>query len=251
MLSSNLSLNICTLIVLLTPILAYSLRSFFPQNMDKFNAIAGGLGIVSVIVAMMPGMVSTIPLILTEDRWTYLTTFPRVSYVLFLTILSGFFLMYTLEKFAQDKIKRGSDPSNILYYTHLFCLGMFLFVAVSALPGIAKESMASLYFFSSVMCFEIFLEENGLIRHYKERFHNGTRALIVGFGILGYVFGVHLTQHMPHLFYAGIQGIIVGVFLLSIVKTEFSLLEESSHFPTFLLSAFLKIVLIFLIYFIF
>jgi hypothetical protein len=219
--------------------------------MNKFNSIAGGLGIVSIMVAMMPGIVSTIPLILAEDHWTYLTNFPRVSYVLFLTILLGFFIMYTLEKFAHDKIKRGEDPSNILYFVHLSCLGMFLFVAVSVLPAIAKSSIASLYFFSSVICFEIFLEENGLIRHYKERFHNGTRAIIVGFGILGYVFGVHLTQHMPHLFYAGIQGIIVGVFLLSIVKTEFALLEQSSHFPTFLLSALFNIILFFLIFFVF
>ncbi|MBM3468017.1 MAG: hypothetical protein FJX71_01130 [Alphaproteobacteria bacterium] len=251
MLTSNLPLNLSTFLVVLTPILTYSLRSFFPQNMDKFNSMAGGLGIVAIIVAMMPGIVSTIPLILTEDHWTYLTTYPRVSYVVFLTILFGFFIMYTLEKFAHDKTKRGEDPSNLLYYTHLSCLGMFLFVAVSVLPPIAKGSTASLYLFSLVICFEIFLEENGLIRHYKERFHNGTRALIVGFGLLGYFFGVHMAENMPHLFYAGIQGIIAGAFLLCIVKTEFALLEQSSHFPTFLLSALFKIILLFLIFFVF
>jgi hypothetical protein len=128
--------------------------------MDKFNSVAGGLGIVSILVAMMPGIVSTIPLILAEDHWTYLTTFPRVSYVIFLTILFGFFLMYALEKLAHDKTKSGGDPSNILYYVHLSCLGMFLFVAVSVLPAIAKGSLASLYFFSSILCFEIFMEEN-------------------------------------------------------------------------------------------
>jgi len=250
MLTSNLSLDICILSILLTPILTYSLRNLFPQNMDKFNSVAGGLGIVAIILAMMPGIVSTIPLILTEDHWPYLTTYPRVSYVIFLMILSGFFIMYILEKLAHDKIKKGGDPSNMLYYVHLSCLGMFLFVAVSVLPALAKASLTSLYFFSAILCFEILLEENGLIRHYKDRFHNGTRAMMVGCGILGYVFGVHLAPHMSHLFYASIQGVIVGAFLLSIVKTEFALLE-SSHFPTFLLSALFKIILIFLIFFVF
>lgn len=249
--SSNISLNLCMLIVILMPILTYSLRNFFPQNMHKFNAIAGGLGVVSIIVAMIPGIVATIPLILTEDHWTYLNNYERIAYVVFLAVLAGFFIMYTLTKLAYDKTKKGEDPSNLLYFIHLLCLCTVLFVSVSVLPAIAQSSVLSLYLFTSVICFEILLEENGLIRLYKQRFHNGTRALIVGFGCLGYIFGVHLAQHIPHLIYASIEGIIVGILLLSIVKTEFDLLEQNSHFPTFLLSALFKIILLFLIFFVF
>lgn len=251
MVSTNFSLHLCILVVLLMPILTYSLRNFFPQNMDKFNSIAGGLGIVSIIVAMIPGIVAAVPLILAHDHWTYLTNYPRVSYVLFLMVLFGFFIMYTLAKLAYDKTKKGEDPSNLLYFIHLFCLCIVLFIAVSVLPALAKASVLSLYLFSSVICFEIILEENGLIRHYKDRFHNGIRAIVVGFGILGYVFGFHLAPHMPHLIYASIEAIITGVLLLAIVKTEFDLLEQNSHFPTFLISALLKVILLFLIFFVF
>jgi hypothetical protein len=218
--------------------------------MDKFNSVAGGLGIVSIFVAMIPGIVSTIPFILSEDQWTYLSSHHRIAYVLFLTVLSGFLIMYALTKLAYDEARKGLDPSNLIYYIHLFFICIVLFIAVSALPAIAKGSMISLYLFTSVLCFEIFLEENGLIRHYKERFHHGTRALIVGCGIFGYIFGNYLTPHIPHLIYAGIQGLIVGFLLLAILKTEFDALENRSHFPTFLLSALFKIVLIFLILFI-
>ena len=251
MLSSNGSLNLCMLIVLLMPIFTYSLRNFFPQNMDKFNSIAGGLGIVSIIVAMIPGIVTAIPLILAHDHWTYLSNYPRVAYVLFLAVLLGFFIMYTLAKLAYDKTKKGEDPSNLLYFIHLFCLCIVLFVSVSVLPTLAKASVLSLYLFTSVICFEILLEENGLIQHYKERFHNGIRAIVVGFGVLGYVYGVHLAPHMPHLIYASVEAVIVGVLLLAIVKTEFDLLEQNSHFPTFLLSALFKVILLFLIFFVF
>lgn len=250
MLTSNLSLNICTLLVILTPILTYALRNFFPQNMDKFNSVAGGLGIVSIFVAMIPGIVATIPFILSEDHWTYLSTHHRTAYVLFLTVLSGFLIMYSLTKLAYDEARKGLDPSNLIYYIHLFFLSIVLFIAVSALPAIAKSSEISLYLFTSVLCFEIFLEENGLIRDYKERFHNGTRAMIVGCGIFGYIFGNYLTPHIPHLIYAGIQGLIIGFLLLAILKTEFDILEKRSHFPTFLLSALFKIALLFLIFFI-
>lgn len=250
MAASNLSLNLCALMVILTPILTYSLRNFFPQNMDKFNSVAGGLGIVSIFVAMLPGVVSLIPLILAEDRWTYLSSYPRVAYVIFLTVLMGFLIMYALTKLAYDETKKGLDPSNLIYFIHVFILCIVLFAAVCALPAIGRSNVLSLYLFTSVLCFEIFLEENGLIRHYKERFHNGTRVIIVGCGILGYIFGNYLAPHMPHLVYAGIQGMIIGILLLVILKTEFDLLEQRSHFPTFLISALCKIILLFLIFFV-
>jgi len=250
MVASSISLNLCALMVILTPVLTYSLRNFFPQNMDKFNSVAGGLGIVTIFVAMIPGIVSTIPLILAQDHWTYLSNYPRVAYVLFLMVLIGFLAMYTLTKLVYDETKKGVDPSNLIYFIHLSVLCIVVFIAVCVLPAIGRSSMISLYLFTAVLCFEILLEENGLIRHYKERFHNGTRAIIVGCGILGYIFGNYLVQHIPHLFYAGIQGIIIGILLLVILKTEFDLLEQRSHFPTFLLSALFKITLLFLIFFV-
>jgi hypothetical protein len=249
MILTNLPLSLSTLIVLLIPVLTYSLRSFFPQNMDKFNSVAGGLGIVSIIVAMIPGIVSTIPEILEKDQWKYLSTYPQVSYVLLLSVLFGFITMYTFAKLAYQKTAKGENPSNLLYFVNLLCLCVVLFSAVSALPAIARGGMVSLYLFTSILCFEIFLEENGLIRHYKERFHNGTRAIIVGSGVLGYVYGAYFIKYMPYLISSSIEGLITGFLLLAIVKTEFDLLEQRSHFPTFLLSALFKIILLYFIFF--
>jgi hypothetical protein len=245
----NLPLNLCTLAVLLTPVLAYCLRNFFPKNLDKFNSVAGGLGIVSIIVAMMPGIVSTVPVVLEKDHWKHFVTYPQVSYVLFLSVLLGFIIMYTLAKLAYQKTVNGKDPSNFLYGVHLFCLCIVLFSAVSALPSIAKSDVVSFYLFTAVLCFEIFLEENGLIRHYKERFHNGTRALIAGSGALGYLYGTYFIKYMPYLISSSIEGLIIGFLLLAIVKTEFDLLEQRSHFPTFLLSALFKVILLYFIFF--
>lgn len=249
MLLTSLPLSLCTLAVLLTPVLAYCLRSFFPQNLDKFNSAAGGLGIVSIIVAMIPGIVSTIPAVLKIDHWTHITTYPQASYTLFLSVLVGFIMMYTLAKLAYQKTAKGEDPSNFLYGVHLLCLCVVLFSAVSALPAIAKSDVVSFYLFTAVLCFEIFLEENGLIRHYKQRFHNGTRALIAGSGILGYVYGTYFIEHMPYLISSSIEGLIIGFLLLAIVKTEFDLLEQRSHFPTFLLSALFKAILLYFVFF--
>ena len=246
---SNLSLSLCTLAVLLTPVLAYCLRSFFPQNLDKFNSIAGGLGIVSIIVAMIPSIVSTIPAVLEKDHWGHFTTYPQVSYTLFLSVLLGFIIMYTLAKLAYQKTAKGEDPSNLLYGMHLLCLCVVLFSAVSALPAIAKSGVVSFYLFTCVLCFEIFLEENELIRHYKQRFHNGTRAIIIGSGVLGYIYGTYFVKHMPYLISSSIEGLIIGFLLLAIVKTEFDLLEQRSHFPTFLLSALFKVILLYFIFF--
>ena len=246
---TSLPLNLCTFFVLLVPVLTYYLRNFFPQNMDKFNSVAGGLGIVSIIVAMIPGIVSTIPEVLAKDHWKHLVTYPQVSYALFLSVLAGFITMYTLAKLAYQKTAKGEDPSNLLYFVHLLCLCVVLFSAVSALPAIARGGAVSLYLFTSVLCFEIFLEENGLIRHYKERFHNGTRAIIVGSGILGYIYGIYFIKYMPYLISSSIEGLIIGFLLLAIVKTEFDLLEQRSHFPTFLLSVLFKVALLYFIFF--
>src|SRR5579871_5061055 len=118
MLFIDYALTVCILTILITPVISYHLRHFYPRHLSKFNAIAGGLGIVTVIAAMIPGIVERIPDILTEEKWPYLTTYARVAYVLLLSILIGFFIMYFLEKMAYEKTKRGQDPSNITFFTH-------------------------------------------------------------------------------------------------------------------------------------
>lgn len=251
MLIPDYALKLCVILILITPVIAYSLRRFYPRHMGKFNSIAGGFGIVTIIAAMIPGIVERIPDIIKASDWPYLTTYPRVAYVLLVSILVGFFIMYILEKLAYEKVKRGLDPSNITFISHLMCLCLVLFASTAAIPAIAENGFIALYLFTLLLCFEIFLEENALIRHYKKRFNHWIRALLIGFGVLGYGSGSIYEPHLSTLTYSCLEGIIIGILLVAIIKTEFDLLEERSHFPTFIISAVFKILFLFLLFFIF
>ena len=235
--------SVCTLIVFLSPLIIFHTRRIGKSYISIVNSIVGGLSLGGILSDMLPDlMVSTVGLCGVESRGIILDE-RLLFFFVFFWILVGFCITYSLEKLAYQASSLKKDPHPILFHLELGSLCLVMIGTLSTFPALAYEGTKSIVLVTLVMICELFLEENAMIRHFRTRFNTKGRIIVMLCILIGCGFGLIGVGRIPGIFALSFQSAIIGALLLSVVKTEFDLLEGKSHFPTFLISVSIKVMI--------
>jgi hypothetical protein len=96
------------------------------------------------------------------------------------------------------------------------------------------------------MAFHFLLDDHAISHHFPARFSNRGRYIVMGGTLLGVIIVTFVMRHNITVASVFCNAFLLGAMILVTNKTEFSLLEGRSHFPTFVSSLFIKAVVVFI-----
>ncbi len=236
----------CALFLLLIHWAVPRIRKLDLFDAGILNSIAGGLALGYVFLHALPSLILNIAALKEQTHGRFLSDEKNLLFVIFMFALAGFFVLYVLEKIAHDKSKKGEEGGVVIYYSHVGTLTYLSFSVALIIPIMAHESLASLLLFTFIMGFHFILEDHAMSHHFPSRFNHVGRYIIMGGVGLGWLIGTFLLPHHYTLTTTLMNSFLAGVLILSTTKTEFALLEERSHFPTFIASLAVKTAIIFI-----
>ena len=235
----------CALIVLIIHYFVPKVRTFDIIDMSILNSVAGGIGISAILVQRIPALIEGLPNMSQTFEVSIWCNLKRLLSHLCLSLMDGFCLMYTIEKISIDIKKKGENPSKLIYSSHLFILVCLFFALSSALPPLFFVSPYSMLIVLSLIIAEIIMEDHALVKHFGDMYNKTGRLIITASILGGWMFGViFLGDRTPHISISIMDFFITGVLILAVIKTEFDLLQQKSHYPTFLISIFIQIIMI-------
>lgn len=208
------------------------------------NSIAGGLGLGALLIHLLPDLMAQVAHLSTHSTIPFFHKPQHLFFGLFTTMLISFCLTYGIEKVAHDRKKRGEDPEVLVYALHLIVLCTTLFVMTSTFQALLKTSIFSLALIAILLLSEIIMEDHAFQKHFGEMYDFRGRFLVTLSILAGWACGTYLLDDQITLQMAFTTAFAIGILLLTVVKTEFDLLEQKSHFPTFLWSVFAKLCIV-------
>lgn len=234
---------VCVTILLIVHLVISKIKRLDCIDISMLNSIAGGIGLGTVFAHLLPDIMVDATKFTTGATHHLTGGFKTLLLLLFLAMLCGFCAMYTLEKLAHDQRSKGQSPANYIYYIHLGVMVCLFFSMVSEFPELSMVSSYSLYIMTTVLVTELVMEDHALIKHFGVRYNLLGRGLVVIAILLGWAYGAFSGPEAT-ITKTFVKAFIIGIILLSVVKTEFDLLEQKSHFPTFLFSISTKVIIV-------
>jgi hypothetical protein len=211
------------------------------------NSIGSGLALGFVFLHMIPDFINNIPELKQQAYSNFLQEDKNLLFVIFLFVIGGFCLWYWLEKLAHDRTKKGEEAGFFIYSSHIGMMTFTSFSVTCLMYSMGNESLFGLILFTMVMSFHFILEDHSLSHHFPNRFKYTGRYIIM-LGVLGgWLFSLYDNQQAQTIVTTFMNAFLAGTLILAMAKTEFSLLEEKSHFPTFLASLITKALIVFII----
>jgi hypothetical protein len=236
----------CSLIIMAIHFFAPKIRKVDEINTGILNSIGGGIALGYVFLHAFPSLILDISKIqgLTTSR--FLQEPKNMLFIIFLFALAGFFVAYVLEKLAYDRSQNGKEANRFIYYSHIMVLAFLSFSVAMIMPIVAQESFTSLGIFTVVMAFHFLLDDHAISHHFPTRFNNMGRYIVMGGTVLGILVITFVLQQTMTIMSVFCNAFLLGAMVLVTNKTEFSLIQERSHFPTFVSSLFIKAVIVFI-----
>jgi hypothetical protein len=237
---------LCSFIIMAIHFFAPKIRKIEEINTGILNSIGGGLTLGYVFLHALPSLILDISNVQGMAHSRFLQEPKNMLFVIFLFALGGFFVAYVLEKLAHESTRKGQEANRFIYYSHIMVLAFLSFSVAIIMPIIAQESLMSLGIFTVVMAFHFLLDDHAISHHFPARFSNRGRYIVMGGTLLGVIIVTFVMRHNITVASVFCNAFLLGAMILVTNKTEFSLLEGRSHFPTFVSSLFIKAVVVFI-----
>ncbi len=236
----------CSLLLLLIHWIVPKLRKMDYFNDAILNSIGGGLALGYVFLHAIPSFIHNIPFLKSQATSQFLHNEKNLLFIVFMFVLAGFCVLYALEKLAHDYTRQGKESNAVLYLSNIGVMTYLSFSITAIMPAIGHENIYSLLLFTFIMGFHFVLEDHALTHHFPTRFTHWGRYTIM-LGVLGgWIYGACSQETFPTFTTVFMNAFLAGGLIISTTKTEFTLLEGKSHFPTFLASLITKTVVVFI-----
>lgn len=222
------------------------LRRMNSFNDAILNSIGGGIALGYVFLHAIPGFIGNLSSIKQQMTTNFMQEEKNLLFIVFLCVVAGFCTWYALEKLAHDRSKKGEEAGAIIYRSHVCMMAYASFLTTFIMPVMARESLYGMILFTVVMVFHFILEDYSVSHHFPNRFKYSGRCLIMLGALGGWLLGMSINEHTHTLMTTFMGAFLAGGLILAMAKTEFSLLEGKSHFPTFLASLILKSLIVFI-----
>ncbi len=210
------------------------------------NSIAGGLILGYVFLHILPSLIFNIGDLKEQASSHFLSDEKNLLFVIFMFVLAGFTILYTLEKIAYDHVRQNKEAGTVVYAAHIGILMYLSFSIALIMPIISQNSFSSLILFTTIMACHFILEDHSMIYNFPTRFTNIGRYIVMGGIVLGWLIGNFFTPYHYTFITTFMNAFLAGALILTTTKTEFALLEGRSHFPTFIASLSVKAAVVFI-----
>ena len=217
------------------------------SNDAILNSITGGVVLGYILLHLLPSLMLNLDELRDETHSNFLGNEKNFIFLVFMFVLLGFLASYILEKLAHDRTKNGLESNQITYVAHVGALTYLNFTIALIIPAIANESLSALAVFTFIMGLHFILQDHSMNHHFSKFFDELGRYIIMVGIVIGWLFGIFLLPHMHTMLETLMSAFLAGALILSIVKTEFSLFERHSHFPTFIASLSLEAAIAFIV----
>ncbi|MBY0280699.1 MAG: hypothetical protein K2W94_00890 [Alphaproteobacteria bacterium] len=212
------------------------LRKLKIFDQSILNSITGGVALGYILLHVLPSLMLNLDDLRDSTYSNFLGNEKNFIFLVFVFVLLGFLTLYALEKLAHDKTRKGQEASQIIYITHVGTLTYLNLTIALMMPAMANESLSALMAFTFIMGLHFILQDHSMSHHFPRRFDELGRYIIMVGIVLGWLIGVFLLPHTHTVSATLMYAFLAGALILGTVKTEFSLFEEHSHFPTFIAS---------------
>ena len=211
------------------------------------NSITGGVALGYILLHLLPSLMLDLDQLREETYSNFLGNEKNFTFLIFMFVLLGFLTLYILEKLAHDKTKNGLESNQIVYIAHVGTLTYLNFIIALMMPAVANESLSAMIVFTFIMGLHFVLQDHSMRHHFPKLFDELGRYIIMVGIVIGWLVGVFLLPHTYSVPATLMNAFLAGALILGTVKTEFSLFEGHSHFPTFIASLSLEAAVSFII----
>ena len=211
------------------------------------NSITGGLALGYILLHLLPSLMLNLDTLRDETYSNFLGNEKNFTFLIFMFVLLGFLTLYILEKLAHDKTRNGQESNQIVYIAHLGTLTYLNFAIALMMPAMANESLSGLLVFTFIMSLHFVLHDHSMSHHFPKLFDELGRYIIMVGIVIGWLVGVFLLPPTHTVSATLMNAFLAGALILGTVKTEFSLFEGHSHFPTFIASLSAEVAISFII----
>ncbi len=218
------------------------------RNIDIsiLNSICGGIALGFVLLHILPEVIVDVQKIKHVFHLNILNNHHILIFFTFFLVLIGFLILYSLEKVAHDSTKEGNESSGLVYALHIGVLYYLTFSVGFNLAFYAHEGLYVLALFTIAIACHFMLDEHAIAHHFPTRFDNSSRIHLSVAAVIGWGMGYFCLLNNIHYIDIFMNAFLAGALILSTVKTEFSLFEGRSHYPTFLISLLIEGIMVIL-----
>ncbi len=218
------------------------------RNVDisVLNSICGGIALGFVLLHILPEVVVDVQKIKHVFHLDILNNHHILIFFTFFLVLIGFLILYSLEKIAHDSTKEGNESGSLIYALHIGVLYYLTFSVGFNLAFYAHEGLYVLALFTVAISCHFMLDEHAIKHHFPTRFDNASRIHLSVAAVIGWGLGYFCLLNNIHYLDIFMNAFLAGALILSTVKTEFSLFEGRSHYPTFLISLLIEGIMVIL-----
>lgn len=232
------------------------LRSLPGVPERALGSFAGGLAVAYVFLHLLPEVAEGNERV-AEALEDVVTSTPMSELAIFAVALTGFTLMYGLERRAEhagsprSRVSTGDssgessadDPPPGVFYLHLASFTLYNGVIAYTLPLHFRTGVLFAILFTVAIGLHILLTDRGMSEHYPGRFAAGGRYVLAAALIVGWAASA-LFAPTSTLVVSLLTALVGGAVLLNVFKEELPGAGSRSSFAWFLAGLVLYAVLL-------
>lgn len=202
------------------------------------GSFAGGLAVAYVFLHLLPEL-SEGGRVIGEVLGDVLVPTPLLELSVFLVALTGFALLYGLERLAAHRgsgrsTRAGAgEPAVGIYWLHLGSYAVYNGLITYTMPLRFRTGVLFALLFSLAMGLHFVLTDRSLSEHYPRRFRHTGRFLLSGALVGGWLLAAVLAPPRT-LVVLLLTALLAGGILLNVLKEELPSVSDRSSYPWFL-----------------
>ena len=234
--------GLCALILVFIHWILPHIRKRNVLNLGLLNAIGGGLALGYVFLHALPDLVHSVPHLMEGTKNIFFQNKQNLLFTVFICVLSGFLVLYSLEKIAFEYTYRGQDKIRTVYFMNLGLLIYLVFSVALLMPFWAMISHSALVLFTIILVFQFILEDQSMSNHFPSFFNRAGRYCLMISAVVGWCVGIMAHHFDAKISVSCISAFLSGALILSTIKSNFA--SQTSHSIPFLSSLFVKVIVI-------
>lgn len=201
---------------------------------DATTSLAGGLAVAYVFLHLLPELArgnEEVGRVLGDDLPADFLT----DVIVFLIALSGFTILYGMERLAQRHSARGAGEtarSPAVFRLHLATYVVYNGIITYSMPLRYRISVAFAVLFTGAMGLHFVITDRGLREHWPERFDGRARAVVAGALLVGWAAALVVAPTSAWLV-AALIAFLGGFILMNVFKEELPHDPRRAHFGWF------------------
>ncbi len=214
---------ILALLMSLVHLFAYRVKLLNQTPRSIWLSIAGGISVAYIFMHLLPELARGHEVVAGDSAIP-----DQLEHPLYLLALVGLCLFYGLERYVKiNKHRKSGEKENGVFWPHVIIFSLYNLLIGYIFVNREDESSANLIFFFVALALHFFVNDYGLIEHYKEVYIKKGRWILSASVLLGWLVGVLVV--VPEIYILSIMAFLAGGIIMNVLKEELPEEKESRY----------------------